>query len=111
MTVADMSREELEAHATRLELELRGAHERAKTHFAARTEAERERDDAAVRGVRNAINWIRAMPRKSIAGARLNVGPEIYQAVAMSVARFLEERLEADDEVTRPELPPTSTRG
>jgi hypothetical protein len=104
-----MSRDELEAHAARLELELRGAHERTKTHFAARTEAERERDSAAARGVRNAINWIRAMPRRQIATARVAVGPEIYQLVAMSVARYLEERLEADDEVTRPELPPSSS--
>lgn len=110
MAIADMSREELEAHATRLELELRGAHERTKAHFTARTEAERERDDAASRGVKNAINWIRAMPRKSIAGARINIGPELYQQVAMSVARYLEERLEADEEPTRPELPPSSSR-
>ena len=91
--------------------ELEAARALAAEHFTARTDAERTAADAQRRGVLIAIRWIRGMPRRSIAGRRINVGVEIYQLVAMSIARYLEERLDVCDEVTSPALPPNSERG
>lgn len=111
MGLPDMTRDELEAHAGRLELELVEARELAKRHHAAKIFAEREAADARARGTRDAINWIRAMPRKQVVTPRIAVGPTVYQIVAMSVARYLEERLDVSEEVTRPELPAPSSSG
>lgn len=55
-------------------------------------------------GVRTAITWIRSMPRRELVNGRTRVGAAIYQAVALSVARYLEERLAASEVPTERKL-------
>lgn len=44
------------------------------------------------------------MPRRELVNGRTRVGAAIYQAVALSVARYLEERLAASEVPTERKL-------
>lgn len=94
-----------------LEQELAASQALAVEHYIARVEAERAAADAQRRGIQVAIRWIRAMPRQELLESRLRVGSAIYQRVASSVARYLEDRLDVCDEVTLPVLPSSSKSG
>ena len=92
-----------------LERELAIVRGQAREHFTARLEAERDAADGQRRGVLLAVRWIRDMPARMLTDQRIQVGAEIYQRVAMSVARYLERRLDTCEETTSPSLPPSSS--
>lgn len=97
--------EELAARVAVLEGDLAAAHALTREHLGARLRAEAALTDARNGGIRLAIRWIRGLPRLEVVVERVRVGELLVQRVASVIARRLEERLEASEEITRPSLP------
>lgn len=77
----------------------------AALHFVARRRAEEALTSTTRDGVALAIRWVRTMPRRELVHGGIRIGVQVYQHVADSVARYIEDRLETSDQPTVRRLP------